>query len=34
MTRQERVNAQKKQYRINSVKQAFKGGGRAYGKNS
>ena len=24
MTRQERVNAQKKQYRINSVKQAFK----------
>ena len=24
MSRQERVNAQKKQYRINSVKQAFK----------
>ena len=24
MTRQERINSQKKQYRINSVKQAFK----------
>ena len=24
MTRQERINSQKKQYRINSIKQAFK----------